>query len=219
MESKSPIDVTLSSDVIVEEGNSEMDSLRNENAKLKEQLMQLEEKQKSLVDYDSYEARINELEKENAELKDKLTQHSAATNSEEIQEVENETQNRINELEETVNDLKETIETYQQRNLPPSKRRGLALGLTPQQAVIFGKWLSKKLGIEYENEKKELAPLLNSIFGWGISSISNKLPYSPEEDKKYIATLFAPFSEDVAKDIYEKWGEDIPDCKEDTSQE
>lgn len=118
---------------------------------------------------------------------------------------------KIEEQEETIKDLKETIIRYQMRGWPPAKRKGIALGLTPLQADIFGDYLAEKLGIVFDNKKKELSLILNCLFGQGLSSLANKmhLTTGAVDDRLYVASIFGPFSPSTAKAISSDWTEDI----------
>lgn len=113
-----------------------------------------------------------------------------------------------------INDLKETISLYQKRGLPPAKRKGIALGLTPLQADIFGDYLSNKLGIEFDNKKRDLSLILNCLFGHGISSLANKMGNiilnETVADRLYVASIFGPFSPETAKEICSDWTESTP---------
>ena len=119
----------------------------------------------------------------------------------------------IEEQAQIINDLKESISEAQKRTLLMSKkkdkREGIQIGLTREQWVIFGKYLAEKLELKYTN-KKQLAPILHALSGWGEKSLSNLMSaYMSEEDEKYVASIFGLYSSDVAKGIYKKWDETI----------
>lgn len=117
---------------------------------------------------------------------------------------------KIVEQEETIKDLRETIMIYQMRGWPPAKRKGIALGLTPIQADIFGDYLADKLGIVFDNKKKELSLILNCLFGQGLSSLANKMHMTTGavDDRLYVASIFGPSSPEIAKEICSDWDED-----------
>lgn len=148
-----------------------------------------------------------QLKEENKELKEKLENKQDSINDGVIEELKKENE-----------ELKNLITEYQMRSLPPAKRKGINLGLTPQQAVIFGKWLATKFEFKYNNQK-ELSSFLNSIFGWGISSLNNKMPYSPDEDELYVASIFGPYSPDTAMSISKKWNKEVLAPWENVEQE
>ena len=109
-----------------------------------------------------------------------------------------------------IKDLKDTITKYQMRKLPPAKRKGIALGLTPLQADIFGDYLAGKLGIVFDNKKEELSLILNCLFGQGRSSLANKMHMTTGavDDRLYVASIFGPSSPEIAKEICSDWDED-----------
>jgi hypothetical protein len=117
----------------------------------------------------------------------------------------------IEEQEVTIKDLNETIKKYQMRKVPPAKRKGIALGLTPLQADIFGDFLANQLGINFNNKKEELSLILNCLFGYGRSSLANKMSIvsskDTAEDRLYVASIFGPSSPNIAKKICSDWDE------------
>ena len=118
----------------------------------------------------------------------------------------------IEEKDKTIKELNENIKTYQFRKMPPAKRKGIALGLTPIQADIFGDYLASKLGIYFGNKKEELSIILNSLFGHGISSLKNKMSEiaTATDDRLYVASIFGPSSPETAKAISSDWTPDTP---------
>lgn len=154
---------------------------------------------------DDSDARIAELEKEVRDLKDKLSESENENPSELIDALK-----KIEEQEATIKDLKEIIIRYQMRGWPPAKRKGIALGLTPLQADIFGDYLAEKLGIIFENKKEELSLILNCLFGQGRSSLANKMHMinGSVDDRLYVASIFGPSSPEIAKEICSDWDED-----------
>ena len=188
---------------------------------------------------DDRDARIAELEKEVGVLKEELSKIQYATDDDVAQmfnddeqgepqgskqpqaeklNTENDSQpqeltdalKKIEEQEETIKDLRETIIRYQKRGWPPAKRKGIALGLTPLQADIFGDYLAEKLGIVFDNKKKELSLILNCLFGQGLSSLANKmhLTTGAVDDRLYVASIFGPSAPKIAKEICSDWDED-----------
>ncbi len=123
-------------------------------------------------------------------------------------------QKTIQEQDATIKDLNDIIKKYQMRGLPPAKRKGIALGLTPIQADIFGDFLTNKLGIVLNNKKEELSLMLNCLFGQGRSSLANKMSkmnsLEASKDRLYVASIFGPFSPETAKEICSDWTEDTP---------
>lgn len=172
---------------------------------------------------DDRDARIAELKKEVGLLKEKLSAFQYASSEEKMSQTEkldsesdgypqelSDALKKIEEQKETIKDLEETISRFQMRGLPPAKRKGIALGLTPQQADIFGDFLANKLGIVFENKKKDLSLILNCLFGHGKSSLANKMHMitGAVNDRLYVASIFGPFSTSTAKSISSDWTED-----------
>ena len=141
------------------------------------------------------EAEVKRLQEENRQLKEKQPLRDADE-----------------ELKAENDELKALIEKYQQRGLPPAKRKGIAFGLTPQQAIIFGDYIASKFEISFGNKKEELSIILNCLFGHGISSLKNKVGKIniSKEDALYVASIFGPFSPTIAKDICSDWTENTP---------
>ena len=145
-----------------------------------------------------------------AELEAQLNNPQQKTGEEELLRQQlADAQKTIEEREATIEELNETISRYQMRGLPPAKRKGIALGLTPIQAVIFGNFFAKKFGITFENKKKELSLMLNCLFGYGISSLANKMSKTTTatDDCMYLASIFGPCSPALAKEICSEWTE------------
>lgn len=119
----------------------------------------------------------------------------------------------IEEQEATIKELNETILRYQMRGWPPTKRKGIALGLTPIQADIFGDFLANRLGIAFSNKKEELSLILNCLFGQGRSSLANKMSkvnsQGTADDRLYVASIFGPFSPKIAREICSDWDENL----------
>lgn len=138
------------------------------------------------------------------------TSDSASAN---LQNQLTEAKKKIEEQVQVINDLNETIADAQKRTLLMSKkkdkREGIQIGLTREQWVIFGKFLAEKLDLKYTN-KKQLAPILHALSGWGEKSLSNLMSaYLKEEDEKYVASIFGSLSPGIAKEIYKNWDESI----------
>lgn len=166
-------------------------------------------------------ARIAELEKEVLFLKQGQPQESIQSQPEnQNSEIEAKSQlviappKTIEEYENTIKDLEDTIRIYQMRGLHPAKRKGIALGLTPLQADIFGDYIAQKLNISFGNKKEELSLILNCLFGHGISSLANKIgkvnSSDSKEDRLYVASIFGSTSPTTAKEICSDWDENTP---------
>lgn len=114
-------------------------------------------------------------------------------------------QSRIAELEAENKELKEQIEKVR------NQEKGISLGLNQGQAALFGLALANTFGFKYTNKKKQLAPMLHKLFGWGESKIARELGSNCEkEERNELASLF----EDLCPKLYESimnWGERPPE--------
>lgn len=163
-----------------------------------------------------YQARIEELEDMVESLNKQLSERENAKSDSSSVDLRNQlldAQKTIENQAKNIKDLEETIAEAQKRTLLMSKKKdkrdGIQIGLTREQWVIFGKYLAEKLELKYTN-KKQLAPILHALSGWGEKSLSNLMSaYMSEEDEKYVASIFGLYSSDVAKGIYKKWDETI----------
>ena len=108
---------------------------------------------------------------------------------------------RIAELEKENEALKEQVEHF--RNM----EKGTALGLNQAQAALFGLSLANTFQFKYTNKKKQLAPLLHKLFGWGQTKLKTCLSTPCEkEERDELANLF----KELCPPLYEtimKWGE------------
>lgn len=107
---------------------------------------------------------------------------------------------RIAELEEENEALKEQVEHY--RNM----EKGTALGLNQAQAALFGESLANTFGFQYTNKKKQLAPMLHKLFGWGQTKLETCLSTPCDKEKRdELANLF----KELCPPLYEtimRWG-------------
>ena len=204
-----------------------MDMLEHENAKLRDEVNQLKEYIKGaitidvdneIVDLGEFGSIVDNAPKTHGDATDKVERNKSADSQQENENNEilhqklEDAQKTIEEQEATIKDLNETIKKYQMRGLPPAKRKGIALGLTPMQADIFGDYLTDKLGIAFNNKKEELSLILNCLFGYGRSSLANKMSLVNSqdfvEDRLYVASIFGPSSPKTAREICSDWNED-----------
>ena len=165
---------------------------------------------KDIVDQVNREMSAENDNEEDDDLK-RNNQSPMTSIDENLQQQLDEARKTIEKQEATIKDLNETIIKYQMRGLPPAKRKGIALGLTPIQADIFGDFLADKLGITFDNKKEELSLILNCIFGQGKSSLANKMSmvnsHDSAKDRLYVASIFGPSSPKIAKEICSDWDE------------
>ena len=108
---------------------------------------------------------------------------------------------RIAELEEENEALKEQVEHF--RNM----EKGTALGLNQAQAALFGLSLANTFEFQYTNKKKQLAPLLHKLFGWGQTRLETCLSTPCEkEERDELANLLKELCPPLYDTIM-KWGE------------
>ena len=92
----------------------------------------------------------------------------------------------------------DALRDYMERN---QNRRGINGHLVAR----LGLKLAPKLGIKYSN-KKQLAPVLSNLFGWGKRKLEQELSsYFSDEDDLTLAQIFADLSPELAQCICPKW--------------
>lgn len=81
--------------------------------------------------------------------------------------------------------LREQVEQFR------NKKKGTAPGLNQAQTALFGLALANAFGFNYSNRKKELAPMLHGLFGWGEAKLATCMsePCSKKE-RDELANLF-----------------------------
>lgn len=101
----------------------------------------------------------------------------------------------LNNAYSTIEELKEKLSEYKEKNNCINSMQAARLGLV----------LAPKLGIVFSN-KKQLAPLLSGLFGWGKRKLEQKMSQiiSPEEELS-LANIFGELSPDLAKEICKDW--------------
>lgn len=91
------------------------------------------------------------------------------------------------------------------------KEKGTALGLNQGQAALFGLAMANTFGFNYTNKKKELAPMLHKLFGWGEAKLAIYLSTPcDKEERDELANLF----KDLCPPLYAtimNWGELPPE--------
>lgn len=103
----------------------------------------------------------------------------------EEEEEENLTCDTPDDIQAELEDLREQVEQFR------NKEKGTSLGLNQAQAALFGLSLAKTFGFKYSNKKKELAPLLHKLFGWGEAKLAYYLSCPCEnEERDELANLF-----------------------------
>ena len=105
---------------------------------------------------------------------------------------------RIAELEAEVKHWKDELDEYKERT---QTRPGINSHLT----ALLGLKLAPTLGIHYSN-KKELAPVLSQLFGWGKRKLEQEFcSYMSKEDEKELADIIGELSPELAQVICPNW--------------
>jgi hypothetical protein len=104
-------------------------------------------------------------------------------------------------LEAELEELREQVEHFR------NKEKGTALGLNQGQAALFGLALANTFHFNYTNKKKQLAPLLHKLFGWGQTKLKGCLSTPCDKaERDELANLFKDLCPPLYKTIM-NWGE------------
>lgn len=108
-------------------------------------------------------------------------------------------------LKSEIEDLKEQLQMLQNKN------KGLSSGINQAQTALFGLSIANAFGFNYTNKKKDLAPILHELFGWGTAKIAAYLATPcDKEERDHLANLF----KDLCPKLYAtimNWGELPPE--------
>ena len=78
-------------------------------------------------------------------------------------------------------------------------------GINSHLTALLGLRLAPLLNIEVHN-KKQLAPVLSKLFGWGKRKLEQELcSYFRDEDELALADIMGAVSPELARKIYPKW--------------
>ena len=95
-------------------------------------------------------------------------------------------------------ELADELKAYMERN---QNRRGI----NRLKTAHLGIKLAPKLGINFTN-KKDLAPMLSKLFGWGQNSLEKQMSrFFPKEEELELANIFGKLSPELAKEICADW--------------
>lgn len=116
----------------------------------------------------------------------------------------------IAELEEENDNIKEQLEKIR------SQEKGIAPGINQGQSALLGLSLANVMRFNYRNKKKDLAPMIHKLFGWGEAKIAKCIASACEkEERDELANIFKDLSPQLYQTIM-NWGELPP---EETPQE
>ena len=114
----------------------------------------------------------------------------------------------VEKLKARIADLEAQLEEVR------NKDKGISLGLNQDQAALFGLSLANAFGFNYTNKKKDLAPMLHGLVGWGESRLKQGLSNPCEKaEKEKLANLFkdlCPHLYDVIMNKGERLPQDTP---------
>lgn len=73
---------------------------------------------------------------------------------------------KVDALKEKINGLEEQLDKVRKQE------KGICLGINQAQTALFGLSLANAFAFDYSNKKKDLAPMLHKLFGWGEAKIA-----------------------------------------------
>lgn len=112
-------------------------------------------------------------------------------------------QSELKKVQEEKQAAETALNEYMERN---QNRRGINGHLV----ALLGLKLAPKLGISFSN-KKQLAPVLSNLFGWGRRKLEQELSsFFSNDDDLALAQIFAELSPELAKFICPKWQGTLP---------
>ena len=135
------------------------------------------------IDSASLQARISELEQENQTLRSQLEAHQGTA------------------AQETITSLQEEVERWKDELAAYKERQQNRAGINRLQTAHLGLKIAPLLGINVTN-KKDLAPMLSKLFGWGQRSMEQQLcKYISMEEEMEVAKIFGDLSPELATRI------------------
>jgi len=129
--------------------------------------------------------------KHHQEAEDELYQDMMDAQSEQLYSCDSK---EVEKLKAKIADLEEQLAEVK------NKEKGLSLGLNQDQAALFGLSLANAFEFNYTNKKKDLAPMLHGIFGWGEFRLKQGLSNSYEKAEK---EQLANFFKDLCPHLYD----------------
>lgn len=100
---------------------------------------------------------------------------------------------QLDEANKTIEKLREELTTG----------RG---GINQHLTAVLGLKFVGILNITYTNKKKQIAPVLNKLFGWGKRKLEQELcSVISIEDELELASIFGDLSPEIAKQICSQW--------------
>ena len=104
----------------------------------------------------------------------------------------------LGEARKTIKSLQEEAERWKDELAAYKERQQNRAGINRLQTAHFGLIVAPMLGINVTN-KKDLAPMLSKLFGWGQRSMEQQLcNYISKEDEMEVAKAFSDLSPELA---------------------
>lgn len=100
--------------------------------------------------------------------------------------------NEKEQLREYIAQLESELEEKnEQIEMVANREKGISLGVNQAQAALFGLSLANAFAFNFSNKKKDLAPMLHKLFGWGEAKIASYLSTPCDnEERDELAMLF-----------------------------
>ena len=152
-----------------------------------------------------------EKEAEQAKAKTETEQAKALAEAEQAL-AEAEAEQALAEAEQATETLEEKLQAseMQRQQLEAElaaykERTQNRAGINSHLTALLGLRLAPLLNIEVHN-KKQLAPVLSKLFGWGKRKLEQELcSYFRDEDELALADIMGAVSPELARKIYPKW--------------
>jgi hypothetical protein len=132
-----------------------------------------------------------------------VSEEAPCSREDELMDMIRNLQSELKKVQEEKQTAETALKEYMERN---QNRRGINGHLV----ALLGLKLAPKLGISFSN-KKQLAPVLSNLFGWGRRKLEQELSKNTSyDDDLALAQIFAELSPELAKFICPKWQGTLP---------
>ncbi len=132
-----------------------------------------------------------------------VSEEAPCSREDELMDMIRDLQSELKKVQEEKQTAETALKEYMERN---QNRRGINGHLV----ALLGLKLAPKLGISFSN-KKQLAPVLSNLFGWGRRKLEQELSKNTSyDDDLALAQIFAELSPELAKFICPKWQGTLP---------
>ena len=132
-----------------------------------------------------------------------VSEEAPCSREDELMDMIRDLQSELKKVQEEKQTAETALKEYMERN---QNRRGINGHLV----ALLGLKLAPKLGISFSN-KKQLAPVLSNLFGWGRRKLEQELSKNTSyDDDLALAQIFAELSPELANFICPKWQGTLP---------